>query len=192
MPNNYGLSFQPGTDQGNGQGNGQQDPNVSPIQSAVKLLSLRLPSVVGAQAISPQALLQSPGSAGLSGQGGMSVEAMIEMLRKMMQQSGAQAPPQMPQQARPSFSSPGNAAGSPSPNRGGTPSGFTPGPAAPPPPRVTPGDGREEVTPDVFSNPGGPDGRNDVSPVMAGVPNPFDIQPVFPRDADPNYDYIRG
>jgi hypothetical protein len=189
MPNNYGLSFQPGTDQGNGQGNGQQDPNASPIQSAVKLLSLRLPSVVGAQAISPQALLQSPGSAGLGG-GNMTPEAMLALLKKLMQQSGGQMPPQAQQQ--PSFSSPGSAAGSPSMNRGGTPSGFTPAPSAPPPPRVTPGDGREEVTPDVFSNPGGPDGRNDVSPVMAGVPNPFDVQPIFPRDADPNYDYIRG
>jgi hypothetical protein len=61
-----GVSFDPAQEgQYNQQGSG---PNASSaprgIQEAIKILSLRLPRVVGANAVSPQALLGSPGSAG--------------------------------------------------------------------------------------------------------------------------------
>lgn len=87
----YGLSFQPGGDQ-NGQG-GQNGRGQTPVQQAIQLLSLRLPSVVGARAIAPQALLNAPGGAGLGG-GGMTVEAALALLRKLAQQSGMGMPPQ--------------------------------------------------------------------------------------------------
>ncbi|HYE87699.1 MAG TPA: hypothetical protein VEA16_15155, partial [Vicinamibacterales bacterium] len=89
MAQQYGLSFQPGSD--NGQ---QQSGYRAPVQQAIKLLSLRLPSVVGARAIAPQALLEGGGSQAIGGPGGLSGNALIEWLRKQMQQSGAQAPPQ--------------------------------------------------------------------------------------------------
>lgn len=59
-----GVNFQPGSDF-----SGQNKPqggtsNGGGIQEAIKVLSLRLPRVVGAQALSPQALLTSPGSGG--------------------------------------------------------------------------------------------------------------------------------
>jgi hypothetical protein len=89
----YGLSFQPGSEQSGSNGNGEKKAS-APVQEAVRLLSLRLPSVVGARALAPQTLLNAPGSAGLTGPGGMSVDAMIEWLRKQMQQSGASLPSQ--------------------------------------------------------------------------------------------------
>lgn len=57
-----GVNFQPGGGSG-GSGNRPQGGNNS-VQEAIKVLSLRLPRVVGAQAVSPQALLSSPGSGG--------------------------------------------------------------------------------------------------------------------------------
>lgn len=65
MAQPFGLSFQPGADQQGGTGSGQPgEPNVSPLQSAVKLLSLRLPTVLGAQAPAPSQLLQPHGDDG--------------------------------------------------------------------------------------------------------------------------------
>lgn len=72
-----GVSFQPGAD------NGAQR---TPVQRAVQLLSLRLPTVIGAQGISPQALLQSQGGAGIGG--GMSPDAAMELLRRLLGSAG--------------------------------------------------------------------------------------------------------
>lgn len=90
MPYSIGKSFQPGADAQNG--NVRGGPGQSPIQTAIKLLSLRLPSVVGARGIAPQALLQSPGGAAVGGD--MGVDAVIAMLRRLMQQSGGDGGPQ--------------------------------------------------------------------------------------------------
>jgi hypothetical protein len=57
-----GVNFQPGSGSG-GYGNRPQGGNNN-VQEAIKVLSLRLPRVVGAQAVSPQALLSSQGSGG--------------------------------------------------------------------------------------------------------------------------------
>lgn len=72
-----GVSFQPGADQG------QQR---TPVQRAVQLLSLRLPTVIGAQGISPQALLQSQGGVGFGG--GMPPDAALELLRRLLGSAG--------------------------------------------------------------------------------------------------------
>lgn len=61
-----GVSFQPGqggTAQQNGNGNGAPNAGNS-VQEAIKILSLRLPKVVGAQGVAPQRLLESMGSGG--------------------------------------------------------------------------------------------------------------------------------
>jgi hypothetical protein len=82
----YGLSFQPGADNG-------KDPRTRPqVQDAVKLLSLRLPTVVGARALAPQGLLQSQGGAAL---GGGKSNAILEWLKRLLQGSGGQPPPQL-------------------------------------------------------------------------------------------------
>lgn len=57
-----GVSFQPG--QNGAAGTQPNKPKNTGVQEAIKVLSLRLPSVVGSRAIAPQALLESPGSGG--------------------------------------------------------------------------------------------------------------------------------
>ena len=87
MATQYGVSFQPGGEESGP--NGQR--RSAPVQEAVRMLSLRLPTVTGARGISPQALLQSPGGAGAN-TGGFSLEAALELLRKLR---GANQPPQL-------------------------------------------------------------------------------------------------
>lgn len=77
-----GISFQP-SDQG---GMTQQRPGGqtggSPLQTAIQLLSLRLPSVVGARALAPQQLLQGAGGAGVAG--GATSAAALQFLRRLL------------------------------------------------------------------------------------------------------------
>ncbi len=58
-----GVSFQPGSPDQTQNGGPKTNPSGS-VQEAIKVLSLRLPKVVGAQALAPQALLGSAGSGG--------------------------------------------------------------------------------------------------------------------------------
>jgi hypothetical protein len=58
-----GVSFQPGGDYGNGQQQRGSSPTQN-VQEAIKVLSLRLPKVVGARSAAPQALLSAQGSGG--------------------------------------------------------------------------------------------------------------------------------
>lgn len=84
-----GLSFLPGNTQGaSGQNPTQGAPqttteNVSPIQTAIRTLSLRLPQMMsGSGGIAPQALLNSAGGLGLhnlSG-GGMDLQTLLQQL----------------------------------------------------------------------------------------------------------------
>lgn len=101
-----GVNFQPG---GGFQGGPQQKPggNSNGIQEAIKVLSLRLPRVVGAQAISPQGLLGAPGAQGNR------VDSVVNQVLSRMFPSGGQmtspsfgtAPePQMDSGNAPSFS----------------------------------------------------------------------------------------
>ena len=62
--------------------------NVSPLQSAIQFLSLRLPRVTGAQGIAPQALMQSPGG------GGFPSPILQALLRLAGLQGGPGAGPQ--------------------------------------------------------------------------------------------------
>lgn len=82
-----GVSFDPAQDQY--QQNGQSGPNASTaprgIQEAIKILSLRLPKVLGANAVSPRALLTAPGA----GAGG-NVDGVVQ---KIIQKYFPQASP---------------------------------------------------------------------------------------------------
>lgn len=100
-----GVTFQPGlADQTT-----QPRRSNQGIQEAIKVLSLRLPKVVGAQAIAPSALLQSPGSAG-----NPRVDSIVEsVLQKFFPQArpatGGMAPTAMPQPVEappPAYSAP--------------------------------------------------------------------------------------
>jgi hypothetical protein len=101
-----GVNFQPGSNQ-NGMQNGQQTSPTGGIQEAIKILSLRLPKVVGAQSASPMPLLTSQGSGG-----NPRVDSIVnQIMARLGPQMGQSQPsaPMMPQGA-PSF---GGAASTP-------------------------------------------------------------------------------
>lgn len=86
-----GVSFQPGGERYGQQSNGgQSGAPASNVQEAIKILSLRLPKVVGAQAVSPQALLASQGSGG-----NPRVDSVVNSVLARMFPTG-QAPTQAP------------------------------------------------------------------------------------------------
>lgn len=60
-----GVSFQPGSEQNGQSPNGGSKPSSgSGVQEAIRILSLRLPRVLGAQGVAPMPLLTSQGSGG--------------------------------------------------------------------------------------------------------------------------------
>lgn len=59
-----GVSFQPGSPDAQQQQQTRPQGSQQGVQEAIKVLSLRLPKVVGSQAAAPQALLSSQGSGG--------------------------------------------------------------------------------------------------------------------------------
>ena len=92
-----GVNFQPGASRDNG-----QSPQARPdgVQEAIKVLSLRLPKVVGAQGIAPQPLLSSQGSGG-----NPRVDSVVnQILSRIMPTGQPQGPsaPMVPQMG-PSF-----------------------------------------------------------------------------------------
>lgn len=170
MPGAYGLSFQPGTDQ-EASGQDRDRTNVAPAQEAIRLLSLRLPSVVGARAISPDALLRGGGSADF-GTNGFTLDAALELLRKLRTTN---LPPQLqgPQSGsadsggRSSQSSAGRSTQPTMPGRGANiPQGILRQSRVPTPVVVTPGESTGRPQPDF-----------DTSPTTSSPPKPPKVLP---------------
>lgn len=88
-----GVNFQPGTQD---QQNGQQRSAPQNVQEAIKVLSLRLPKVVGANAISPQALLSSQG-----GGANPRVDSLVQSILQRMFPQAAPPSASMPQAPAP-------------------------------------------------------------------------------------------
>lgn len=64
--NDFGVTFNPASSMDQSQRGGSPDPNAS-VQQAIRTLSLRLPSVVGAKSIAPMSLLAGGGSQNMPG-----------------------------------------------------------------------------------------------------------------------------
>lgn len=82
-----GLAFQPGTmgrSQSGASPTGSTPGSVSPLQEAIQLLSLRLPSRVAPNAVAPLSLLLGTGGAGLPGASGMGTGWQLEQLRRIL------------------------------------------------------------------------------------------------------------
>lgn len=95
-----GKTFQPGA-QGEGMPGQSRPSQGSGVQEAIKVLSLRLPKVVGAQAAAPHALLQGAGS------GGSRVDSIVNQVMSRIMPQGQPSPTpmtQMPMTQGPSFS----------------------------------------------------------------------------------------
>jgi len=72
-----GLSFAPLARDTAGERPGR--PGAAPIQEAIRVLNLRLPSVAGARALAPGPLLHAQGAAGVA-TGGMNLQRFLEQL----------------------------------------------------------------------------------------------------------------
>ena len=76
MPNPFGLSFLPGTQDPGGARRGAR----APVQEAIRILSLRLPKVFGAQALAPGPLLTGGGGMGQpAARGNVVAQALAQM-----------------------------------------------------------------------------------------------------------------
>lgn len=100
-----GVSFQPGGEQQQQQQNGNgRTSGGGGVQEAIKILSLRLPKVLGAQAAVPMPLLTSQGS------GGTRVDAIVnQIMSRIGRPQGPpsmDAPPTAPMPAQPMPSGP--------------------------------------------------------------------------------------
>lgn len=84
-----GVNFQPG--QGDPAAGVKKKPDQG-VQEAVKVLSLRLPRVVGAQSIAPAPLLNAPGSGGNPRVDSVVNQVLGRMFPNGQQPSGAAAP----------------------------------------------------------------------------------------------------
>ena len=110
-----GVNFQPGADQDQQQQNGGA-PKSQGVQEAIKVLSLRLPKVVGAQAVAPHALLGAQGGMGRPG-----IDSIVEsVLAKFFPQAAQGQGPQMPAPMVP----PGSAQGYPQGAGNAQPQGY--------------------------------------------------------------------
>lgn len=138
MAGSYGVSFLPGSqDDGKNMRGERTGVNQSPVQEAVKILSLRLPKFYGSQGLAPSLLLNSPGGMGQPGAKGGSATAQA-----LAQMAGLPPSMGLPQSLVPTLGSGG----------GGTDTynGWAqhekemnqpvPAPGAPLPPRIIPGD----------------------------------------------------
>jgi hypothetical protein len=167
MPPGIGYSFAPGSDDIPMQG-GMSGGSASAPASAVKVLSMRVPKKAASAAIAPQALLQSPGSAGAPG-------GFDPMLLQLLMK--AFAPPQsngVPN--TPSMS------GTPSeaPRQMGRPTIGSMGSASAPlpPPRIIPGDvPMDPPGHDLQPFPGPPSPREEVQPGGPTLPPLFESSP---------------
>lgn len=177
-----GVNFQPGQS-GQQTASGGQKPANTGVQEAIKVLSLRLPKVVGARGIAPQALLESQG-------GGGRVDGVVSKIMGEMFPTGA--PP-----AAPGVPGAPTVSGSVSPT---TPlASFMPPQAFAPDvaraPRISPVDepgmGSPRATPAPIPVPGGPSqgGQIDVNPAARPSDGTKDVIPAAPQ-ADPLADFL--
>jgi hypothetical protein len=86
MTGDFGLNFAPTAQ--NQQQNAQNGQSQSPIQDAIKVLSLRIPSFVGARGIAPNELLQGGGAAAAGGMGAGMPGGLEQFLRQLFGQMG--------------------------------------------------------------------------------------------------------
>src|SRR5690349_7702100 len=92
MDNSFGLSFAPFS---GGPGVNNQDPNLSPVQEAVQILSLRRPTLTGTSPV-PNALYQAPGESAFGPQG---LNALLQTILGLA--GGQYRRPQLPRETLP-------------------------------------------------------------------------------------------
>jgi hypothetical protein len=140
MNDQFGISFAPTGQPGQGTGGATGPSESSPVADAIKVLSLRIPRVVGPGGLAPGGLLNGMGGGGMQGMSGVP-GGLEELLRRLFGQGGAQT-----------------GAGTPKVTPGVTGPGGSPvGPLSPPPPAAPP----QAPVPPPAPPPGGDDVPHD-------------------------------
>jgi len=137
-----GVNFQPGT-QDQMSGGRPSNPNQG-VQEAIKVLSLRLPKTVGAQAVAPQGLLQSLGGSGTR------VDSVVNQVLSKMFPGTASPASEMPSFGMAPMSTPEPSAWGGSPGGDSAPSfsGVSAPPSYPAPTRE-----RASDAPNIYGKP---------------------------------------
>lgn len=167
-----GVNFQPG---GSDPTKAAPKGNQGSVQEAIKILSLRLPKVVGPRATAPAALLNAQGSGGNT-----RVDSVVNTVLQRYLPGGegaGQAPPAAPMipTGQGSSFSPGQ---EPSPTM---PLSDLMQPQGPTAPRITPGDDQPRP-PVIGDRPTTPGNREDVTPPSGLFPPNPDL-PTYDREA---------
>lgn len=182
MADQMGVSFIP-TAENQAQQGPQQGQMEGDLASAFKILSLRLPRVLGAQSIAPSSVMNGAGSAGALG-GFNPYAAVFDALLKAAGLSGGSSGGSTGASGMPGSASgmPGGAPSVPAPRIGA--GGSTPPPNIwnPPTPNPPTGGGRIRIP----TNPGG---ATPPPPVQVGIPRtpaPPSWAPTLPTSPSPS------
>jgi hypothetical protein len=185
-----GVNFQPGSQEGSGNA---KPSSGSGVQEAIKVLSLRLPRVLGAQAAVPAPLLTSQGSGG-----NPRVDSIVNQIMARLPQQNMTAPMMAgdPQSDGPSFSGSAQPNYQPQPQPWTPPANFDPrviigGPLQPRWPGQSQDDNGGPMPGAVLP---APYPGVDIAPFQPPFPNI--TEPIFKRDApsfgggsdQPNFD----
>lgn len=158
MAQNFGVSFVP-DDQNLQQGKaGASRGGMTPTQQAVKLLSLRLPRVVGGSPIAPAPLLQSQGGRGMPSPDSIASQVLKNVLPTNQTAPAGPAAPSVPQpdaigMQAPNASYSDNKPLASSPFRIETPTAAPSVPTQMPTPNIAPGLNPAPALPNVPTTP---------------------------------------
>lgn len=198
MAQNFGVSFVP-DEQNLQQGKaGVGRGAMTPTQQAIKLLSLRLPRVVGGSPIAPAPLLQSQGSKGMPSPDSIASQVLKNVLPTDQTQRDGMAAPSVPRQqtyqpdtppSPSSYSMPSLRPGELDGGMNAPPGAYTTSPQTPTP-NVTPGVNPAPALPNVPTVPNrGPQPDPDVEgreiPPNTPLPSPDTTPTTVPETAPP-------
>lgn len=193
MPRTLGISFQPGVDSNNGLNYAQNGQGLrNPVQEAIKVLSLRTPTVFGARAIAPAPLLTAIGGMGQpAAKSNVSAQALAALAGVPLPPMPAPvlpvpAPsPAPPRQSFPEPTIPVLPSPRPSPDVPRMPT-FTPTPSTPAPyPDIARRPPPFPLPPFEPPTPSRDDRRNEARDDERYVPAPAPAPPQFPSPIPP-------
>jgi len=175
-----GVSFEPGSQDDELRRRTQGQRGAEGVQEAIKVLSLRLPKVIGAQGVAPSALLKAPGGMGRPG-----VDSIVEQVLAKFFPGGSGGAAQAPMAPQPMGMSPAQ----PSPGPNAVP--YEP-PSPSPRPRVVVDSpfGQPPRWPGQPQADGGGTPSDLIGELPPNLPPTWPSQPPSAPDLRPNLDWL--